>query len=100
MISVTEKYSLMPTIFCKLRRALKTHSDPVVSDFCCYSQPFFDEAAKLFRKLGEGTSTDQGSLPVPKYEIMFMTSQILRVRRWFSWPFFWPGHKHSYWGTD
>lgn len=58
MISVTVKYSSTLTVFGKLRRAFKTHSDPVVSDICCYSQPCFDEATKLFRKLGEGGSTD------------------------------------------
>ena len=69
MISVIEKlYSSTPTIFCKLRRAFRTHSDPVVSDICCYLQPCFDEATKLFLKLGEGGSTDHCSLPVAKYK--------------------------------
>ena len=101
MISVTEKYSSTLTVFGKLRRAFKTHSDPVVSDICCYSQPCFDEATKLFRKLGEGGSTDHGSLPVAKYKI-FITSQILCESWWFTWPIIWPGHKHSYMylGTD
>ena len=101
MISVTEKYSSTLTVFGKLRRAFKTHSDPVVSDICCYSQPCFDEATKLFRKLGEGGSTDHGSLPVTKCKI-FITSQILCESWWFTWPIFWPGHKHSYMylGTD
>lgn len=68
MISVTEKYSSTPTVFGKLR-AFRTHSDPVVSDICCYLQPCFDEATKLFRKLAEGGSADHGSLPVAKYKI-------------------------------
>ena len=69
MTSVTEKYSSTPTVFGKLRRAFRTHSDPVVSDICCYLQPCFDEATKLFRKLVEGGSADHGSLPVAKYKI-------------------------------
>ena len=57
----------MPTIFCKLRRAFKTHSDPVVSDVCRYSQPCFDGAAELFHKFEEGGRADHGSLLVAKY---------------------------------
>ena len=71
MISVTEKYSSTPTIFCKLRRAFKTHSDPVVNDVCCSSQPCFDESTKLFHKLGEGGSTDHGSLPCQLLSIKY-----------------------------
>ena len=69
MISVTGKYSSTLTVFGKLRTAFKTHSDPVVSDLRCYSQPSFHEATKLFRKLGEVGSGDHGSLPVAKYKI-------------------------------
>ena len=68
MISVTEKYCSTPTVFGKLR-AFRTHSDPVVRDICCYLQPCFDEATKLFGKLAEGGSADHGSLPVAKYKI-------------------------------
>ena len=38
----------------KLCRAFGTNPDPFISDdVCCYSQPHFDEAAKLFHKLGK-----------------------------------------------
>ena len=38
----------------KLRRAFGTNSDPFISDDVCgYLQPHFDEAAKLFHKLGK-----------------------------------------------
>ena len=47
------------------------HPDPIISDVCCYSQPCFDEAAKLFHKLGEGGSPDHGSLPVARYECLW-----------------------------
>ena len=30
------------------------HPDPIISDVCCYSQPCFDEAAKLFHELNWG----------------------------------------------
>jgi len=79
MISVIEKYSSTPTIFCKLRRAFKTHSDPFVSDVCCYSQPCFDEAAELFHKLGEGGSPDHGSLPVAKYKCSWLRGSYVKA---------------------
>ena len=41
---------------------LGTHPDLFIGDdVCCHSQPRFDEAAKLFHKLGEGCSPDHGS---------------------------------------
>ena len=47
-IYVTEKkYSSTDNLL----RAFGTHSDPFISDdVCCYSQPRFDETAKLFHK--------------------------------------------------
>ena len=37
----------------KVSGAFGIHPDPFISDdVCCYSQPRFDEAAKLFRNLG------------------------------------------------
>ena len=92
MISDTEDYSSMPTIFCKLRRVFKTHSDPVVSGISCHSQPCFDEAAKLFRKLGEVGSTDHGSLPVAKYKINvhdladLAWKQVVYLANFLAWP--------------
>lgn len=79
MISVREKYFSTPTIFCKLRRAFRTHSDPVVGDICCYSQPCFDEAAELFHKLGEGGSADHGSLPVSKYKCSWLRRSYVKA---------------------
>ena len=81
-----KKYSSTPTICWKFSRALGTHPDPFISDeVCCYSQPRFDEAAKLFYKLREGCSPDHGSFPIAEYEL-FMDSRISRESRWFSWP--------------
>ena len=45
-----EKYSSPPTNSWKTRRAFETHSDPIISDVCCYLQPSFDKAAKLFHQ--------------------------------------------------
>ena len=92
MISVTKKYSSTPTIFYKLRRPFKTHSDPVVSDVRCYSQPYFDEAAELFHKLGEVGSGDHGSLPVAKYKISvhdladLAWKQVVYLANFLAWP--------------
>ena len=45
-----------------LAELLGTHPDLFISDdVCCHSQPWFDEAAKLFHKLREGCSPDHGS---------------------------------------
>ena len=44
---------------------------PFISDDNCrYSQPCFDEAAKLFIKLGEGCSPYHRSYPVTDYECL------------------------------
>ena len=46
-----------------LAELLGTHPDLFIGDdVCCHSQPRFDEAAKLFHKLGEaeGCSPDHG----------------------------------------
>ena len=46
-----------------LAELLGTHPDLFIDDdICCHSQPRFDEAAKLFHKLGEGCSPDHGSI--------------------------------------
>ena len=51
-----KKCSSTPTICWKFIRAFGTHLDPFISDdVCCYSQPRFDEAAKLFHKLVKGS---------------------------------------------
>ena len=54
----------------KLPRAFGTDPDPFISDnLCCYSQSRFDEAAKLFHKLGKGGGPDQGSFPVASMNV-------------------------------
>ena len=70
-----KKYSSTPTICWKFSKAFGTHPDPLISgDVCCYSQPRFDGAAKLF--------TVHFRLP-----FMSMASHILHKGiRWFSWP--------------
>ena len=45
----------------------------------------FDEAAKLFYQLGEGSSPDHGSLPVAVYECLLSQESSVKYR-WFSWP--------------
>ena len=65
----SKKYSLTPTICWKFSKAFGTHPNPFISgDVCCYSQPRFDGAAKLFHKLRKGCSPDHGSFPVAGYE--------------------------------
>ena len=44
-----KKYSSTPTMCGKFTESFRAHSDPFTSDdFCCYSRPRFDEAAKFF----------------------------------------------------
>ena len=43
-----EKYSSPPTNSWKTSKAFETYSDPIISDVCCYLQPSFDKAPKLF----------------------------------------------------
>ena len=83
-----KKYSLTPTICWKFTKAFGTHPDSFISsDVCCYPQPRFDLAGRLFHKLGKGYSPDHGSFTVAGYGCQWPGVRILRKgMRWFSWP--------------
>ena len=58
-----KKYSSTPTMCEKFTESFRTHSDPFISDdFCCYSQPRFDEAAKFFSSESKNLFRNQNSL--------------------------------------
>ena len=56
-----KNYSSTPTMCWKLSRAFGIHPDPFSGDVCCYFQPCYHEAAKLFYKFGENCSPDHGN---------------------------------------
>ena len=89
-----KNYSLTPTICWKFSKAFGTHPDSFISgDVCCYSQPRFDGAAKLFHKLGKGCSPDHGSFPVAGYECQWPRVSCVKASGGF------PGQWSLHWQT-
>ena len=94
-----DNYSFSPTIPWKSHKAFEIHSDSFFSDDYWYLQPRFDEAAKLFYKLGGRERPDHGSLQVVVNEYMFMASGILHQRKspyYICLDFWKPGRRKSY----